>query len=226
MKNKSKLKLYIQKQLKIFNETNNFTQIKPTLFVRLIDEIPCIINIDISNTQIIVSLAIQPIFIPYTDYDLTFGYRLLTIEYDENCNLGTDNEFNKLEPHFDTLIELLTKKAIPWFDSVSTSKRIIYFLENYESSNNGLIVHMPIHYRNMILGYCYLYLNDINESKHYFNLYFDFFKDDNREWVINNIKNIKNILNEYANNQTSKNNIFDNIIKTNLAILKIGNYRK
>lgn len=213
MKNKSKLKLFIQKQLKIFNETNHFIQIKPTLFIRLIDEIKCIINVDISQTQIIVSLAIQPIFIPYTDYDLTFGYRLLTIEYDENYNL---------EPRFDALIEALTKNAIPWFDGLSTSKKIIYFLENYESSNNGLIVHMPIHYRNMILGYCYLYSNDINESKHYFNLYFDFFKDNNREWVINNIKNIKYILNEYANRQTNIIHIFDNIIRTNVANLKLN----
>ena len=204
-----------------FAKQRNFIFHKPTLMLRVYSDTVHIINFDLPSQGFNCNIAIQPLYVPSENIALCFGNRLNHFKTRIPGMWGYSSDEREVEKDLSQVKQLLETNAIPWFNEFGKPEGIISFIENGFAEDNNLIVGFPPAYRGMYLGYSYLYVNKLEFADKPLEEAIEIYKDDKRDWVVQQNKMINSIMllakNE-PNKISEKLNEFVRITKDNLKI--------
>lgn len=222
MKSKKVLKDIIKSRLIKMAEEYGFSFYKPTTIIKCDQSILQIINFDILIEGFNCSIAIQPLYIPSEGLDMSFGNRLNYFNVVEQGIWGEGDNKNKIEADVDKCLELIKLNVIPWFEKLSTPDEIILFINSEELENKNLIAWFPPQLRNKFLGFSYLYTGKHDLAENVFNHFIKFYEDDDRNWVINDIKIVNKLISVSKANPLNIPKILDEYVEFTKRNLKIN----
>jgi len=218
-------KKILQKIIKEFFATfakqHTFIFYKPTLMLRVYNDTLHIINFDLLGEGLNCNIAIQPLYVPSDTITLSFGNRLNHFKTKLPGTWGYSNDKKDIEKDLSQIRELLETNVISWFNEVGRPEGIISFIESGLAEDINIIVGFPPVFRNIYLGFSYLYTNKISLAEKTLQEVVEQCKEDKRTWVVQQNKMINNILalakNE-PNKISEKLNEFVRTTKDNLKI--------
>lgn len=153
-----KVKKLIKQALKPFAEQKNFLFYKPTVLLRVHQNVMHVISFQLPGTSGFYCYAvIQPLYIPYERLDLSFGGRLRHMTNNRDA-WGLEIEDVELEREFEQLLEVINKNALPWFDQAGCPAGIVPYVNQWAPGDAFLIAPIT---RKRHLAYSYLYLNEL-----------------------------------------------------------------
>ncbi|AIF51844.1 hypothetical protein [Pelosinus sp. UFO1] len=165
-----KIRKLIKRQLKSFAEENKFIFLKPTLLVRVKQDVLHIICFEIPPGGFYCNVVIQPLYIPFERPNLGFGARLRHIN-ERRAGWGLVDDEVELEKEFKQILEQLRTDSLPWFEEVGHPEGIISFVNSWAPGNPYLIAPTI---RTEYLAYSYLYFEEFELADQTF---FAFLKD-------------------------------------------------
>jgi hypothetical protein len=218
---KKALQKVIKEFFTIFAKQYTFIFYKPTLMIRVCDNVLHIINFDLPGEGLNCNIAIQPLYIPSDTINLSFGNRLNHFKTKLSGTWGYSNDKKDIEKDLSQIKELLEINVMPWFNKVGRPEGIISFIESGLAEDINCIVGFPPIFRSMYLGFSYLYTNEIFPAEKPLGEVVEQCKDDKRDWVVQQNEMIKNVL-ALAKNEpdriSEKLNEFVSLTKVNLKI--------
>jgi hypothetical protein len=221
MKDKKMLKKILKSKLVPFSKKHDFKFYKPIILVKDCGSILQIINFDILSEGFNCNIAVQPLYIPSEELDLSFGNRLNYFKTKEEGIWGYGDNQDKIEKDLDRVIELLESNAIPWFDEVSTPSEIVTFISEGKANDTDMIVGFPQQIRSKFLGFSHLYEGEYKLAKDALICFVEFYQGDTRKWVIDEVTRIEELINVSKSNPSNILSILNQYIELTKKNLKI-----
>ncbi|MCQ1531829.1 hypothetical protein [Lutispora saccharofermentans] len=200
---KKALQRIIKDYFTTFAKQYNFVFYKSTVLLRVCEDTLHIINFDLPSDGLNCNIAIQPLYIPSDTITLSFGNRLNHFKTKLPGAWGYSNDKKDIERDLSQIKELLEINAIPWFNEVGRPEGIISFIESGLVEDINIIVGFPSIFRNMYLGFSYLYTNKIGLAEKLLQQVVEQSTEDKRAWVVQQNKMINSIL-ALAKNEPNK----------------------
>lgn len=193
MKNRKALITLIKKEIKTFMSQHNFSFIKPTILFRNKDNILHIINFDVHAPGFNCNIAIQPLYIPNDNIDLSFGNRLNHFKT-KLPGIWGYGDSSQDEKDLKEVIGLLEINVLPWFEEVGTPEGIIRFLKYEWEKSKSLIVGFPPYLKFLYTGFSYMYISNLKLGKFELENFLNELRNDSRTWVVDLKKKVETIL--------------------------------
>ena len=173
----------IKKVFKHFSEEYSFESYKPTVLLRLNNDVLHIINFDKGSAGFACDIAIQPLYVPSDSIVLSFGNRLsrFKVYLQERWDYGQSEQ--ELENNLIQVKELLVRNALPWFEEVGHPQGIVSFIE-MEKKNRKSLTWCPPFQEYLYLGFSYLYLKKYDLAEIHLRSATDALDDNDWTWVI------------------------------------------
>lgn len=151
-----RIKGLIKKHLTAFAKENEFIFLKPTVLIRVKQDIMHVICFEVPPEGFYCNVVIQPLYIPEERLNLGFGDRLRHTS-ERRAGWGLVDDEAALEKEFIQLLQQLKSEALPWFEKTGTPDGIVAFVSQWVPGNPYLI---PPIIRKEYLAYTYLYLEE------------------------------------------------------------------
>lgn len=203
MMDKKALQKIIKEFFNTFAKQHAFIFYKPTIMLRVCNDTLHIISFDLISGGLNCNIAIQPLYIPSDTINLSFGNRLNHFKIRLPGTWGYSNDKMDIENDLTQIKELLEMNALSWFNEVGSPEGIISFIESGLAEDISIIVGFPPIFRNMYLGFSYLYTNKISFAEKPLQEVIEQCKDDKRDWVVQQ-NNMINKFFELAKNDPNK----------------------
>lgn len=130
-----------------------FTLYRPTCLVKMEQDIALTICFDFPPSGMKFHIAAQPLYTPEPELHLTFGRELRWAELGRTGPWGMKP--GRLDPDLAELEGLVETEALPFFQKVSSPRRLIRFLKSARSRDTRYILCPPV-IRYTYLAYSYL----------------------------------------------------------------------